>query len=93
MEQLAVGIFLASANFALVNYLADPVRQKWPELDLWWLVYVSLATGIALSWVSGANLYTDFIADTLASRIVTALTIGGGSNLVYAVFGNRQEER
>ena len=91
MDQLAAAIFLSTANYAIVNYLADPIRQKFPALDLWWFVYVSFATGAALSLIAGVNLFGDYIANELAALIVTALAVGGGSNLIYQVFGKARQ--
>lgn len=45
MEAVAVALFLAVANKAIIDYLVAPVRQRWPDFDMWWLVYVALATG------------------------------------------------
>lgn len=89
MEQLAAALFLSTANYAIVNYLGDPIRQKYPTVDLWWLVYLSFATGAALSLIAGINLFGDYIPNALAGQIVTALVVGGGSNLIYQVFGKR----
>ncbi len=87
MEQIAAALFLATANYGIVNYLADPIRQRFPDLDLWWLVYVSFGTGFVLSLVSGINLFADYIPHELAAMVVTALVVGGGSNLIYQIFG------
>lgn len=90
MEQLAAAIFLSTANYAIVNYLADPIRKKYPDLDLWWFVYVSFVTGAALSLVAGTNLFGAYIANELAAMVVTALAVGGGSNLLYQIFGSER---
>lgn len=90
MEQLAAAIFLATANYAIVNYLADPIRQRFPELDLWWFVYVSFGTGAALSLIAQVNLFGEYIANQLAAQVVTALAVGGGSNLIYQIFGKQR---
>lgn len=87
METLAAAIFLATANYAIVNYLKDPVALRFPKLDLWWMVYVSFVTGAVLSWVAGIDLFGAYIPNPLASQLVTALVVGGGSNLIYQVFG------
>lgn len=89
METLAAAIFLATANYAIVNYLKEPVALRFPTLDLWWMVYVSFLTGAALSLVAGINLFGDYIPNVLAGQIVTALVVGGGSNLIYQIFGKR----
>jgi membrane-associated PAP2 superfamily phosphatase len=92
MEQLTTALFLATANYAIINYLADPVRQQYPNLNLWWLVYVAFATGAALSWLAGVDLLAVYIDNALVSRLVTALVIGGGSNLIHNIFGSTGPE-
>lgn len=89
METLVVAVFLATANYAIVNYLREPIALRFPELDLWWMVYVSYATGVALSLIAGINLFAAYIPNVLAGQIVTALVVGGGSNLIYQVFGKQ----
>ena len=87
MTQIATALFLSTANYSVINYLADPIRQKFPMLDLWWMVYVSFVTGFALSMIAGINLFGDYIANDMAAMIITGLVVGGGSNLIYQVFG------
>jgi hypothetical protein len=87
MTNLTIAIFLATANYAIVEYLADPIRQRFPHLNLWWLVYVAFVTGAAISYAAGANLFGDVVANELLARLLTAAVVGGGSNLIYKVFG------
>ena len=86
METLAVGLFLAGVNKALVDYIAAPIRKKYPDVDLWWLVYVALATGALLTWFASVNLFTAYIPDLLVGRVVTCILVGGGSSLIHDVF-------
>lgn len=91
MEMLAAAGFLATANLSIVNYLADPVRKKFPDLDLWWLVYVALATGFAIGWFSEINLFLDVMPEVLVGRILTGIVVGGGSSLIYNVFHKSED--
>lgn len=86
METLANGLFLAAVNTALVNYLAEPVRQRWPDLDLWWLLYVALATGFVISWFADVNLFAATIEHEVLGRVLSGLFVGGGSSLIHNVF-------
>lgn len=86
METLASGLFLAAVNTAVVNYLVEPVRQRFPELDLWWVLYVALATGFAISWFAGVNLFAAYVANELLGRILSGILVGGGSSLIHNVF-------
>lgn len=89
MEQnalaLGIALFLAVANKSLIDALVAPVRKKWPTLDMWWLVYVSLATGFAMGWFANINIFTGYM-DGLLGQIVTALFVGGGASLIHDVF-------
>lgn len=78
-------VFLAIANKAIVDYLAAPVREKYPDLDLWWLVYVALVTGGLIGWFSTLNLFAS-IPNEAVGRLLTCVVIGGGSNLIYKIF-------
>lgn len=86
MQTLSGGLFLAVVNMAIINYLAAPVREKKPELDLWFLVYVALLTGFLISWFAGVNLFEDQIANALLGRILSGILVGGGSSLIHDVF-------
>jgi len=92
MDTLAIGFFLAATNTAVVNYLAEPVRQRWPDLDLWWLLYVALATGFAIAWLAGVNLFAAQIESALLGRILSGILVGGGSSLIHNVFDQPKME-
>jgi hypothetical protein len=83
MNELAIALFLAALNKGLVDWLSAPIRVRYPDLDLWWLIYVALATGAALGWVSGANLVEAYVPDPMVGRVLTSLLIGGGSSLIH----------
>ena len=86
MEQLTVGLFLATVNKSIVDYLADPIRKKYPNADLWWLIYVALGTGAVLAWYAQVNLFAGYIPDVLVGRIVSCVAVGGGSTLIHKIF-------
>ena len=86
MEALAIVLFLAVANKAIIDYLVAPVRQKWPDIDLWFLVYVALATGGLIGWLSQANVFAAYMPDPLVGRILTSIVVGGGSSLIHDIF-------
>ena len=86
MEALTIGVFLATVNTKLVDFLAAPVRQKFPQLDLWWLIYLALATGAAIAWVAGVNLFGAYVSNEVLGRALSCLLVGGGSSLIHDVF-------
>lgn len=86
MDVLANGIFLAAVNKKLVDYLMTPVIRKFPKADLWWVLYLALATGFVISWLSGANLFAEMIDNVILGRVLSGLLVGGGSSLIHDVF-------
>lgn len=82
---VALALLLAVINNRIVAFLAEPVRKRYPGLDLWWMVYVSLATGFVLAWFSGANILAGVVPNGLVGAIVTGLLVGGGASLIHDV--------
>ena len=81
IKQVKDLLVLALLNMGIVDYLAEPVKKKFPEVDYWWLRYVSLATGIAISMVSGLNAFPPL--QPLVGGILTGILVGGGSKIIY----------
>ena len=93
LEQFAQVVFLAVVNKALIDYLTAPIKQKFPDLDLWFVVYVAFVTGGILGWLSGLNLVPDIPTMPLVvGRVLTAACIGGGSNLLHDIAKRRNEQ-
>lgn len=86
VDALVVGVLLAVVNTKLIDYLAAPLRQKFPNLDLWWLLYVSLVTGFAIGWFGNVNLFAVYVDNVLLGRVLSSLLVGGGSSLIYDIF-------
>lgn len=86
MTLLEQVLFLATMNKAIVDYLSAPIKQRWPEFDTWWLLYVSMATGIGLGWLAKINLFIDLVTNGTAGIILTGILVGGGSNLIHGIF-------
>lgn len=86
MESLTVGLFLATINTKLIDVVANPVRQRYPQLNLWWLMYVALVTGGAIAWVAGINLFAAYIDHDILGRVLSSLLVGGGSSLIHDIF-------
>ena len=88
----AVAVLLAVVNTAIVNYLAAPIKIKFPTFDLWFLVYVSFVTGAVIGAVAGVNLFADIEGMPVTlGRILTAACIGGGANLLHDMAKRRNE--
>jgi len=89
MEALATAGFLALVTNRVIEALVKPLKVKWPSLDLWWLIYPSWVLGGLLAWVAGVNLFGTYlpVEAELVGRVLTAVVVGGGSNLIADVFG------
>jgi hypothetical protein len=85
-QQLVVAFFLALVNERLVAALVAPVKQKWPTLDYWWLIYPSWILGGLIVYASGINLFGPFIPDPIVGKLLTAAVGGGGANLLHDIF-------
>ena len=87
-----VAVLLAVVNRALVEYLFAPIRQKFPDHDTWYVVYVSFAMGGVIGWLAGVNLFGAIEPmPALLGRILTAACIGGGANLLHDVAKRRND--
>ena len=82
---LAMAFLLSVANKALIDYIAEPVRKRFPEVDLWWLPYVALVSGGVIGYLANINLFIPAQLVGLAGRLLTAAVIGGGSSLLHNI--------
>ena len=87
-----IAVLLAVVNRAIVDYLAAPIKQHYPNHDTWYLVYVAFVIGGVIGWLSGVNLFGGI--ETMApitGRILTACCIGGGANLLHDIAKRRAD--
>lgn len=91
MEPLIIALFLATVNNRILEYLFEPIRRRYPTYDFWWLLYIALFTGGLLGWFSGINLFASYLPDPIIGRVLTAIVIGGGSNLIHRIFEKSPE--
>lgn len=84
VELLAAATFLATANERLVGYF-DPIWKKVPIENF--KRYVSFLFGAFLSYLFQIDLVSQLIPTTpivpWAGTLLTALVVGGGSNLIH----------
>ena len=90
-ELLAVAILLAVCNKALIDYLFAPIRKKYPDLDLWFVLYVAFVTGGVIGFLANVNLFEGVAPglEGIYGRILTACVVGGGSSLIHDVFDKK----
>lgn len=85
-QLLAIAFLLAVAVNAIVDYLADPIRERFPDFNLWFLPYVAFVIGGAFGFFADINLFE--IAPGMAGipgRVLTAAAIGGGAKLLHNI--------
>lgn len=86
MENLATALFLSIAANRVIEAVVAPLKAKFPQLDMWWLVYAAWVVGGALAYFAGVNLFESFFSDPTVGKLLTAVVVGGGSNLIADVF-------
>lgn len=79
-------LFLATLNKVLIDYFSEPIKQKYPNLDLWWLLYVAGLTGLAMGLFSELNLFPTLFPNVIVGRVMTSILVGGGSSLIHKLF-------
>ena len=90
-ESLKPVLLLAIINKALIDMLTAPIRTRFPQFDLWFMVYVAFVTGTLLGWFAGVNALGDQIALVWLARLITAMCVGAGSSLIYEVIKEIKE--
>lgn len=86
MDTLALALFLSTVTNRVVEAFVIPLRQKFPALSLWWLIYVSWVLGGALSMLAGVNLFEVAGLTGVSGLVLTGIVVGGGSNLIADLF-------
>jgi hypothetical protein len=88
VEALAIALFLSVTIKTILDYIAEPLRTKFPNLDLWYFNWIALVLGGCVSWIAGINLFVTYIPNEFLGKLLTAMLIGGGSKLINDVFTN-----
>ena len=89
MEQLSAAVFLAVINTKLIDALKAPIEKRYPDWDLWFVIYVAFASGVGLAWLAQINVFAAVIPHEVAGTLLTGLFVGGGSSLIYDVFSDK----
>jgi hypothetical protein len=86
LVQIGLVALLAFVVEVLVEHLVGkPLETAAPYFPRWWLIYVSLVGGVAAGWFSTLNVFAETPMPMLEGRILTALLIGGGSQVIHKV--------
>lgn len=93
MEPVIAASALAVINTTLVDALKAPVVQRYPDIDLWWFVYVNFLAGLGLNWLAQVNVFSALFASDLAGVLLTGFFVGGGSKMLYDVIIDPQQAR
>ena len=86
LTPLVYALLLGTINSEIVDWIKRPIMVKFPELDLWFFVYIGAATGFVIGWFGQVNLFVGVIPEETLGRILSALLVGGGSTLIYKIF-------
>jgi len=81
-DPLTVATTLTLLVNRIVEAVAAPIRARQPNLDLWWLMYVSWGVSAVLIFASGINLLPMFPQYPVVGQVLTAIAIGGGAGLL-----------
>ena len=83
VEVLGAALFLAFAVNRVVEVVVKPVKEQNPNVNLWWLFYVSLVLGGVASWYANLNAFSELVAiPTELGRVITAVAVGGGPSVL-----------
>ena len=78
-------LFLSALLHGFVDVVKDAILQKWPNANLWWLLFVALAGGVAVTALGHINALATYLPG-LAGEVATGLVIGTGSRLINVLF-------
>lgn len=88
MDVKLVAIFLAIVLKAVLDYVAEPIRSHWPNVDLWWFKYVSLVLGAVLCWFIPLNVFAPYFDNVIVGNLLTGMLVGGVPKLLNDVLSN-----
>jgi hypothetical protein len=82
---LATVLFLALVNAKIIDYIVKPLLDA-AKIESKWILYIALCTGAALGMFVKVDLFTaDLFTSPIVGKIVMAVLIGGGSNLIHDI--------
>jgi len=84
-QLLPVAFFVALANERLVEVFVAVWFKRY-GLDGWWLVPISWVTGGLLMFGTGINLFEWLFPVKWVGVLLSAVVVGGGSNMLHQVF-------
>lgn len=90
---VVVAVFFATLNKALLDLIAAPLHRRFPDVDLWWMDYLALLTGLGFALAFNVNLLESLVTtetSRIAGLVVTGLAIGGGADLINDLFAGVQ---
>ena len=81
-QSIAVVLFLAILVERLVEYFAVPIFTAL-GIARSWLLYVALITGLLIGIPARISIFAPGLFGDTLGVIITAILIGGGSNLIH----------
>ena len=92
---VAIVGFLATVAEAIVEGFVAPIFDRYEKLTphKFWLFYVAWAVSGVLVFLSGVNLFEQFIpAYGTVGQVLTAIIAGRGSNFLHDLFSARRKQ-
>ncbi len=92
---VAIVGFLATVAEAIVEGFVAPVFDRYPKLTphKFWLFYVAWAVSGVLVFLSGVNLFEQFIPNYgIVGQVLTAIVAGRGSNFLHDLFSAKRKQ-
>ena len=85
---MEAAIFLALVNERVITYFIAPLFEKFAPAGKWMLLYIAAVTGGLLSFAAGIDLMAGAGIELAypVNLVVSAILVGGGSNLLHDVF-------
>jgi hypothetical protein len=91
-------LFVAIVAERLVEYIFSPLVAMFvvprfpdnPQVKEYAMRYAGLIFGGLLGWFMLGALLEDYFVNPIVARLLTAILIGGGSNLIHQVFAKKE---
>jgi len=90
---IETALFISVLVNRLVEGIVQPFRQKYPDYDFWWLIYAAWVLAGVICFSADINLLKDIISNEILGKVVTAVIVGGGANLIRVFSPYKQEYR
>lgn len=85
MTPFAVALLLMLTVKTILDGIVSPIKKQYPAANLWWFDYVAWVLGAVVVWFAPLNMFEAAGIDPLLGRILTALAVGGGADVLNII--------